>query len=287
MPWLGAVRTGALLSHNLGNGLGSAMPEAARLPAGNPKAGVGWLSWGAQLPLVAAGTRLCYDGWNHTHTCRRAAHMCPNSLGKGLREASARANLVHPIRGRRSVATTNLVVDYLVIGIASLIWLLPALLASAGTRWLGLAGKAGVLGAALVVGGAYVLGICVSRAADALTDRWNDRIRDQVFGVDPRVTYHNRLNFIVAKSESASEYLSYRRSIVRISRACILHFALGAVIWLTVSFLPDPPIPLLIGVGFAALCAGACYTMISAWKLVLRGFFHTVKDMYDCLVEEE
>ena len=182
-----------------------------------------------------------------------------------------------------AMATTNLIVDYLVIGTASSAWALPVLLALAGTDWLSSLAKAGVVGAVLLLGFVYVLGICMGRVADRATDRWNDRIRDEVFGTRPGLTYHNRVNFVVAKSHTASEYLSYRRSIVRISRACAVQFAIGSAAWPLAACVGAGGVSLVAGGVGAVICAAACYVMWSAWKVVLRGYFHSVKDMYDAL----
>jgi len=185
------------------------------------------------------------------------------------------------------MATTNLVVDYLVIGIGSLVWVFPALVALSGTQWLCSAVKAGAAGAVLVAGVVYVLGICISRIADDVTGRWNDRMRDEVFGTSGGQPYHWQLNFVVAKSESGSEYLSYRRSIVRISRACALHFGLGALAWAIAGCLPARGVSLLPGAVCAAACGGACWVMTKAWKVVLKGYFHSVKDIYEHLSQTE
>ncbi|HUW96583.1 MAG TPA: hypothetical protein VMW58_12425 [Anaerolineae bacterium] len=181
------------------------------------------------------------------------------------------------------MATTNLIVDYLVIGTASLAWGLPVLLALAGTDWLSSVAKAGVVGAVVLVGSVYVLGICISRVADWLTDGRNDRIRDEVFGPRPQLTYHNRVNFVVAKSESASEYLSYRRSIVRISRSCAVQFAAGCAAWPLAACVGAGGVSLLAGGLGAVICGAASYVMWVGWQLVLKGYFGSVKDMYDSL----
>lgn len=184
------------------------------------------------------------------------------------------------------MATTNLVVDYLVIGTATLIWLGPFLFELFGTQWLCSVAEAGAGAVAMLLGAAYVVGICMSRVADRITDRWNDGIRDGVFGEGATPTYHNRLNAIVVQSESASEYLSYRRSIVRISRACAVQFGLGAAAWLAVGLALPGPVGRPAGIAAAATCALMCYVMASAWTLVLRGYFHSIKDMYEHLREE-
>lgn len=185
------------------------------------------------------------------------------------------------------MATTNLIVDFLVVGIAALVWVAPASFFVLGTDWLCVFKDLGVAPASLVVGCLYVGGLSVSRLADDITGRWNDRIRDDVFGRDSRPSYHNRLNMIVVKSGTASDYLSYRRSIVRISRACALNFSLGAVAWAAVAWSRPADVPALGAVLVAGGCAAMFMLMIRAWAVVLKGYFQTVKDMHTYLTQHE
>lgn len=215
--------------------------------------------------------RVCY--------CSAGATCVPSQLGRG-RDGCAWA-----VSPEEPMATTNLVVDYLVIGIASLVWLAPILLGVWGREWLCSVAKAGPAAAALLLGAGYVLGICVSRLADDVTERWNNKKRDQVFGEGAEPSYHNRVNFIVAMSETASEYLSYRRSIVRVSRACIFHFGGGAVAWVAMALVAPAAVPLVAGLGGGLVCGLLCYLMVKAWGVVLDGYFRSVKDMHEYLID--
>ena len=130
------------------------------------------------------------------------------------------------------MATTNLIVDFLVVGTVSIIWIAPILFVAFGTDWLSVLTELTAAHLPLVLGALYAVGIPVSRLADWLTEGRNDGIRDELFGKDSRPGYHNQLNKIIAVSTSAADYLGYRRSIVRVSRACALDFALGVLAWI-------------------------------------------------------
>lgn len=185
------------------------------------------------------------------------------------------------------MATTNLVVDFLVIGITSTVWLAPALLYFFGTEWLCLLTGLSVGHVPLLLGVLYAVGIPVSRVADDLTKLLNNRVRDEVFGAHSTFKYHNQLNKIVALSKGGTDYVGYRRSIVRVSRACALNFLIGGFAWaglgkLRPGIVADGGAPAMVG-----LCALIFVIMLHAWRQVLRGYFYSVRDIHWYLTEEE
>lgn len=181
------------------------------------------------------------------------------------------------------MATTNLIVDFLVIGAAAAWWIVPILIAAIDVQWLRSASQIGAGTIPLLLGAMYILGLIVSRLADDVLQHWNRKWRDEVFGVDPEVTYHNMVNVVIASSESASEYLSYRRSVVRISRACAFNLGLGSVGWVLAGALG--PVPLgLVAVLVVVSIIGAAL-LLRTWLVVLKGYFRIVRDMYGGVVE--
>lgn len=180
------------------------------------------------------------------------------------------------------MATTNLIVDFLVIGLVSSIWLAPIALLTLEVKVISEGFKAGPVAIPFILGFAYILGISVNRLADNLTNRWNDRWRDEIFGVTPDVSYHKQLNLIIARSDSASEYLGYRRSVIRTARASAINFLLAAILWISIAIFNQ-----VIATKIAMLVSisSAFFSMLlfSAWKTVLRGYFHGIKDLYNYL----
>lgn len=187
------------------------------------------------------------------------------------------------------MATTNLVVDYLIIGVSSFAWMLPALFILLGEQWLSKITSPGIATAFAMLGIVYILGICMSRFADDLMDRKNDRMRDEVFENDKNTTYHSMLNLIILRSESAADYLSYRRSIVRITRACAVNFLLGIVAWPAwylyeryLGLAPSSVLTLLVCLG----CLLLFLLLYKAWPVVLKGYFYSIRDMYEYLRQD-
>jgi len=178
------------------------------------------------------------------------------------------------------VATTNLIVDFLVIGITSLVWIAPILHYAMGREWLTVFDNLGVGQLPIVLAAVYVIGIPVSRVADDVTGLWNRRVRKKVFGEGQGDLYHQRLNRIVATSVSASDYLGYRRSIVRVSRASGVNLAAGAILWMAVDLMRPGCVAWPWNHAIPLACAIMSGVMMRAWHVVLKGYFLSVKDIY-------
>jgi len=181
------------------------------------------------------------------------------------------------------MATTNLIVDFLVIGLVSFIWLGPIAVLVLGAKSIKDVLDVGIMIIPLALGFAYILGISISRFADDITDRWNDKWRDEIFGANAQPSYHSQLNLVIAKSESASEYLGYRRSVIRTARACAVNFILGSLLWLALSFFKPELVPWNVSllVSLPALIFSAL--LFRAWKVVLCGYFYGIRDLYTVL----
>ncbi len=181
------------------------------------------------------------------------------------------------------MATTNLIVDFLVIGIVSSIWLTPIALLALDGKAITQLSNAGTASIPFILAFAYILGIAVSRLADSLTNRWNDKWRNDVFGNKPAVSYHNQLNTVISRSSSASEYLGYRRSVVRTARACAVNFLFAAVLWIVIAVFGSDEVSGTLS-WLIAVCSGFfAVLLLMTWKTVLRGYFHGIKDLYNCL----
>jgi len=178
------------------------------------------------------------------------------------------------------MATTNLIVDFLVIGITSFVWIAPILVYVMGMQWLSVLANLALGQVPIILMAAYVIGIPVSRVADDVTGWWNRRVRDKVFDSTGGPRYHQRLNRIVGRSESATDYLSYRRSIVRVSRASGVNLAAGAVLWMALDWLRPGGVAWPWNYGIPLTCAVLSGVMMRAWHVVLKGYFLSVKDIH-------
>lgn len=180
------------------------------------------------------------------------------------------------------MATTNLIVDFFVIGTSALAWIAPILLATCGESLMASTVELGAGAIPICLVGLYVIGLVISRFADDVLEHWNKQMKRTIFGEDDRIGYHQRLNYIIVSSSSADEYLGYRRSIVRIARACAVNLVLGALSWgLTAKWLP---IPCLYVIPICFLSIAGAFYLFRTWITVLKGYMLTIRDMHKILV---
>lgn len=184
------------------------------------------------------------------------------------------------------MATTNLIVDFLVIGIVALTWLSPVAVLTLDPKWIEKVLNISIVGLPFILGISYILGISVSRLADDFTNRWDDKWKDEVFGKNAAPSYHNQLNFVIAKSESASEYLSYRRSVIRTARACGMNFVIGSVMWIVLAITKADVIPAPVSLFVGTFSLLLSVWLFRAWSTVLKGYFYGIKDLFAYLHEE-
>lgn len=180
--------------------------------------------------------------------------------------------------------TSNLLVDFLIVGATCVIWIIPLLNIATGGRLTFDFSDTDVLA---FVGILYLLGLAVNRLADDLVTRWDRRIKRQVFGESPFPSYHEQLNACIARCETANEFLSYRRSIVRIARGGLLNVVLAFALWLITLFVyPDylgwnATLFLCIGLGILF------FILLRTWSVTLKGYLLAIKNFYILTAPEQ
>lgn len=181
------------------------------------------------------------------------------------------------------MATTQLFVELLVIGIGVAIWL-GFLLASLfrvqrGSPFPDL----GAANLTALLGTAYVLGILVDRAAYSAFRPMERRHRNRVFGETPKPSVDDRERFILVNSSSLREQILYNRSRLRICRSWILNFALISVfssVWAIQQAAWDV---ILIAAGALLLCLMAAYTA----NRLARDHYNNIRHSYEFLQQEK
>ncbi len=184
------------------------------------------------------------------------------------------------------MATTNLIVDFLVIGFVSLIWITPLimLLVNIDTTNFDVLRHPAAIPVTLAF--AYIIGIAINRLADDITGRWNRKLKEIYFEKDARL-YHQLTNYIIAVSDSATEYLSYRRSVIRTARACALNFIIAFPLWLTVAVFKPTVINRKIAYILSLFSLFASIILVRVWYVVLKGYLKGIKDLYDALYKSD
>lgn len=127
------------------------------------------------------------------------------------------------------MATTQLFVELLMIGIGAAIWLTFLLAVILRLPWGSPLPDLTAVHLTALSGVAYVVGIVVDRLAWSAFRFAENRHRDQVFGMDQDPSAEDKEKFVLVSSSSLREQIVYNRSRLRICRSWILNFALTGV----------------------------------------------------------
>ncbi len=130
------------------------------------------------------------------------------------------------------MSTTSVIIEHLICGVHSLIWIALAVLTFTGFQWieLPLLLKFSPQISLIVLSFAYPLGIFIDEIADFLLDKQNKKIRNTSFkkeGLEGDA-YRTTAFFLLqeAGDDFIREYFNYIRTRIRIARAATLNFTL-------------------------------------------------------------
>jgi xanthine/uracil permease len=181
------------------------------------------------------------------------------------------------------VATTQLFVELLIIGIGVAIWL--ALGAAAVVHY-SPHQQLPALDQPIIaagVGVAYVTGILVDRIARRLFEPLERCHQSRIFGEDPQPSPEDRERYVHARGSALGDQILYNRSRLRICRAWTLNFALialGSWIWGVQQQLWSIT---LVATTSLVLC---CISGVTANSLV-RDHWRNVRASYEFLAKYE
>lgn len=178
------------------------------------------------------------------------------------------------------MATTQLFVELLIIGIGVAIWL--AFLGAVVFRlpWESPLPELRGIHLAALAGVAYVVGIVVDRLAWSGFRFVESRHRDRVFGVDHDPPAEDREKLVQTSSSSLRDQIAYNRSRLRICRSWILNFALTGVwagVWAIQQHSWTIGAIAITGLTFSALTA---YTA----TLLSRDHYLNIRHSYEFLI---
>jgi hypothetical protein len=123
------------------------------------------------------------------------------------------------------MATTQLFVELLIVGIGVAIWLAFLLAVVLRFPWGSPLPQLSTAHLTILLGTSYVLGILIDRLAWTLFHPMENRHRAKIFGSDPEPSIEDRERHILVNSSSLREQILYNRSRLRICRSWILNFA--------------------------------------------------------------
>lgn len=181
------------------------------------------------------------------------------------------------------MATTQLFVELLIIGVGVAIWLGFLLAILLRFQWGEPLPEIGAASLTALLGTAYVLGILVDRAAYAAFHPIERRHRNKVFGENPNPSVDDRERFILVKSSSLREQILYNRSRLRICRSWILNFALISALSSAWALQQAAWGIALISLGALLLCFLTAYTANS----LARDHCNNIRYSYEFLTKNE
>jgi hypothetical protein len=181
------------------------------------------------------------------------------------------------------LATTQLFVELLIIGIGAAIWLAFLLAAILHLPWGNPLPNLSNVHLTALLSVAYVVGIVVDRFARSAFQFVDGRQRDHVFGHDQEPSIEDRETFVLVTSSPLREQIVYNRSRLRICRSWVLNFALIAIFSGILAIQQSAWTIAAIALSGLAL---SCLTAYVARALV-RDYYANIRHSYDFLTKNK
>lgn len=189
--------------------------------------------------------------------------------------------------------TTNLFIDFLVIGFLAVLSVLPFFLEifiAHPPDWKALAERSAFLLPTITIT-IYVLGMLFNQASGYVVKLLgvirllpsSKKLRDRTFS-ELDTDYHGAVQLIITKSKEAYAYLSYRRTVIRIYRAI-----LSSMLFLSVSMaIVKINLPLEFGTKSLIIVSCLCVAIFSGFVFAknLKGYYSSINIFYKQLSEE-
>lgn len=151
------------------------------------------------------------------------------------------------------MSTTNLIVEFLVIGIQVAIWISLSVLIFTGTDWLEF-NKIKELGTAIIallIAISYPIGIFVDNLADFFLSKEDKKMRNEFISDEDKSIL--RIRTLAGENSPVAELFSYQRMRIRISRSSFLNFLIITIL-----------LPILLLVRFGNYFGGS-----NSWLIIL------------------
>ena len=181
------------------------------------------------------------------------------------------------------MATTQLFIELLIIGIGAAVWLAFLLAVILSFPWGSPLPDLNAVYLAALSGVAYVVGIVVDRLARSAFRFAENHHRNQVFGKNQDPSVEDREKYVLVNSSSLREQIVYNRSRLRICRAWILNFTLTggcAGAWAIQQRVWTIAAIALIGLALSGLTA---YTA----NLLARDHYENIQHSYNFLTKNK
>jgi hypothetical protein len=179
------------------------------------------------------------------------------------------------------LATTQLFVELLIIGIGTALWLAFLIAAILRLPWGHPLPDVGAVYLAAMLSVAYVVGIVVDRLARSAFRNVERRQRDQVFGNDQQPPVEDKETFVLVASSPLRDQILYNRSRLRVCRSWVVNFGLTAVcagVW---------AIQQAAWVIAAIALSGLVLSCLTAYvaRSLARDYYDNIRHSYDFLTK--
>lgn len=183
----------------------------------------------------------------------------------------------------KSMNTTSLFVELVIIGIGSMLAILLLSLGLFDFQTVTLPANVTALVVLPFLSVAYVLGIVMDRLADKIFRRWDRTLRKQFFSNSDE--YHFERTYVYTHaSNRINEAFDYGRSRLRIVRAWVINSALIILGSLSFAFnksVVNDLFPRIILVAFSCTFWGLlCFGSIFAWRALLKADYARLSETY-------
>ena len=184
--------------------------------------------------------------------------------------------------------TTAMVIEILIVGLQTVVWLTLIVLTIFGYKWVPLETLEKWSGPIVlfIIGMSYTLGILFDRLWDFLLHKSDKKIRAEYFN-DSRPSLHDVRATVFSSSERMARFIDYIRSRMRIGRASTGNFCLITInsllfVLIRLSGLENS-IKFRLLVFISALGASLILLSLYGWKKLIRTYYKQLVIVYKTL----
>ena len=178
--------------------------------------------------------------------------------------------------------TTNILIDFLITGLQTSLWVIMLALAAFGINWIDLArfnGNEAII-LFLILPLVYPLGMFIDNITDTLLKGWNQKIRNKSIS-DQNLSIFDVI--IRSKDNAASSHFTSLRSRIRIARSSFANSILMAISLTVFISLQKKHLPVNFQSNLLWLlpCASLCISALALfnWKVATQNFFSDRKSV--------
>ncbi|HMS41321.1 MAG TPA: hypothetical protein PKE69_13910 [Pyrinomonadaceae bacterium] len=185
--------------------------------------------------------------------------------------------------------TTNLIVEFLVIGIQVAVWISLLILTFTGTNWLefGKVKEFSTIIVGLLIAISYPIGVFVDNFADRILKKKDKKIRNEFIKDENKSIL--RVRTLAGENSPLDQLFNYQRMRIRISRSSFLNFLIISLM-LPIFFIIQ--LPKYFGSNLVWVCLltsaigiGFTYLAYWTWKDVSKRYYRRYPEAEELLKE--